>query len=294
MARLSPRLISTSTLSRIVSEPACVGTVLPRCCARMSGFCCRFILCTLLGWLSCAALADNNGADKGEGAPRILVFGDSISAAYGIELDAGWVALLQQRLRAQDLPHAVVNASISGETTAGGRARLPALLAQDRYALVLLELGGNDGLRGLSLAQTEANLRAMIEVAQAAGAKVLLLGMRLPPNYGPTYTNAFAAIYPNTRAGDGCRAGAVSARRRGHRSRADAARPYPSACRGPAPFTGPGVAGIGSVAVAIRARWSRVPTRCRIAAPPAEPGGQIPALTRRPPCPRLRNRPTPR
>ncbi len=128
--------------------------------------------------------------------PRILVFGDSISAAYGIELDAGWVALLQQRLRAEDLPHAVVNASISGETTAGGRARLPALLAHDRYVLVLLELGGNDGLRGLSLTQTEANLRAMIEVAQAAGAKVMLLGMRLPPNYGPTYTQAFAAIYP--------------------------------------------------------------------------------------------------
>jgi len=154
-----------------------------------------------LGWLSFAALADSNGADnygadKGEEAPpRILVYGDSISAAYGIELDAGWVALLQQRLRAEDQPHAVVNASVSGETTAGGRARLPALLAQDRYALVMLELGGNDGLRGLSLAQTEANLRAMIEVTQAAGAKVLLLGMRLPPNYGPTYTNAFAAIY---------------------------------------------------------------------------------------------------
>ena len=142
------------------------------------------------------APADSNGAEKGEVAPpRILVFGDSISAAYGIELDAGWVALLQQRLRAEDLPHAVVNASISGETTAGGRARLPALLAQDRYVLVLLELGGNDGLRGLSLAQTEANLRAMIEVAQAAGVKVLLLGMRLPPNYGPTYTDAFTAIY---------------------------------------------------------------------------------------------------
>ena len=136
-------------------------------------------------------------ADAGEAtAPRILVFGDSISAAYGIELEAGWVALLQERLRAQGKPHQVVNASVSGETTAGGRARLPALLAGETYALVVLELGGNDGLRGLSLAQTEANLRTMIEVAQAAGAKVLLLGMRLPPNYGPTYTNAFAAIYP--------------------------------------------------------------------------------------------------
>ena len=124
------------------------------------------------------------------------MFGDSISAAYGIELEAGWVALLQDRLRAQGKPHQVVNASVSGETSAGGRARLPALLARETYALVVLELGGNDGLRGLSLAQTEANLRAMIEAARAAGAQVLLLGMHLPPNYGATYTEAFAAIYP--------------------------------------------------------------------------------------------------
>lgn len=137
------------------------------------------------------------GTDTNVGAaPRILVFGDSLSAAYGIELDDGWVALLQQRLQAQGRPHQVVNASVSGETTAGGRARLPALLAREAYALVVLELGGNDGLRGLSLAQTDDNLRAMIETARGAGAEVLLLGMRLPPNYGATYTNAFAAIYP--------------------------------------------------------------------------------------------------
>ncbi|MBI5041386.1 MAG: arylesterase [Gammaproteobacteria bacterium] len=105
---------------------------------------------------------------------RILVFGDSISAAYGIELEAGWVALLQARIHAQGKPHQVVNASVSGETSAGGRTRLPALLTR----------------------QTEANLRAMIEAARGAGARVLLLGMRLPPNYGATYTNAFAAIYP--------------------------------------------------------------------------------------------------
>lgn len=136
-------------------------------------------------------------ADAGENtAPRILVFGDSLSAAYGIEIDAGWVALLQQRLHAQGKPHQVVNASVSGETTAGGRARLPALLTRKTYTLVVIELGGNDGLRGLSLAQTEANLRAMIEAARGAGAQVLLLGMRLPPNYGATYTHAFAAIYP--------------------------------------------------------------------------------------------------
>ena len=130
------------------------------------------------------------------GTPRILVFGDSLSAAYGIELADGWVALLQQRLQAQGRPHRIVNASVSGETTAGGRARLPELLARESFALVVIELGGNDGLRGLSLAQTEDNLRAMIQAARAAGAQVLLVGMRLPPNYGSTYTEAFAAIYP--------------------------------------------------------------------------------------------------
>lgn len=128
--------------------------------------------------------------------PRILVFGDSLSAAYGIEVEAGWVALLQGRLRAQGQPHEVVNASVSGETTVGGRARLPGLLAERNYAVVVLELGGNDGLRGLNLQQTEDNLRAMIAAAQASGARVLLLGMRLPPNYGATYIEAFAAIYP--------------------------------------------------------------------------------------------------
>ena len=138
-----------------------------------------------------AAYADSDG-----GAPRILVFGDSLSAAYGIEVKAGWVALLQERLHAHDRPHEVVNASVSGETTVGGRARLPGLLAERNYAVVVLELGGNDGLRGLSLQQTEDNLRAMIAAAQASGARVLLLGMRLPPNYGATYTEAFAAIYP--------------------------------------------------------------------------------------------------
>ena len=142
------------------------------------------------------ATAEAVTAEFEAGAPRILVFGDSLSAAYGIELEDGWVALLQRRLREQDRPHRVVNASVSGETTAGGRARLPDLLAREPYALVVIELGGNDGLRGLSLAQTEDNLRAMIETARTAGAQVLLVGMRLPPNYGSTYTEAFTAIYP--------------------------------------------------------------------------------------------------
>ena len=130
-----------------------------------------------------------------DSAPRILVLGDSLSAAYGIETEAGWVALLQQRVHLSGRPHRIVNASISGETTAGGRARLPVLLRNQRFALVILELGGNDGLRGLLLPQTEANLRAMIETAHDAGTGVLLIGMRLPPNYGRTYTEAFSALY---------------------------------------------------------------------------------------------------
>lgn len=135
------------------------------------------------------------GPVRAEEAPRILVLGDSISAAYGMELEQGWVHLLQQRLRDQGYPHRVVNASISGETTAGGAARLPTLLQEHAPCLVVIELGGNDGLRGLGLQQSRDNLAGMIERAQAAGARVLLLGMRLPPNYGPVYTEAFADMY---------------------------------------------------------------------------------------------------
>lgn len=123
------------------------------------------------------------------------MLGDSLSAAYGIEIETGWVALLQQRLRDRGYPHQIVNASQSGETSAGGRARLPALLAGQAMAIVILELGGNDGLRGLALGETQANLQAMTRAAKGAGAKVLLLGMRLPPNYGHTYTQAFTELY---------------------------------------------------------------------------------------------------
>ena len=128
-------------------------------------------------------------------APAILVVGDSLSAGYGIELRDGWVTLLQQRLARQGYPHTVVNASISGDTTAGGRARLPDALKRHRPRIVILELGGNDGLRGLSLRATRANLDAMIMAAQSAGAQVLLVGIHLPPNYGPEYTGKFHAIY---------------------------------------------------------------------------------------------------
>jgi acyl-CoA thioesterase-1 len=128
-------------------------------------------------------------------APVILVMGDSLSAGYGIDARAGWVQLLGQRLRTQGYPHAVVNASISGETTAGGRTRLPAALARHHPAVVILELGANDGLRGLALRETRANLAAMIAAAQKAGAQVLLVGMHLPPNYGPEFTAKFRALF---------------------------------------------------------------------------------------------------
>jgi acyl-CoA thioesterase-1 len=125
----------------------------------------------------------------------LLVLGDSISAEYGLARDSGWVSLLQKRLADDKLAVLVVNASISGETTAGGLTRLPALLQQHKPAVLIIELGGNDGLRGLSLAATQANLREMIKAAERIGARVLLLGMRVPPNYGPDYSKRFAAMY---------------------------------------------------------------------------------------------------
>lgn len=124
-----------------------------------------------------------------------MVLGDSLSAAYGISVDQGWVRQLQSRLRAEGAPHEVVNASVSGETTAGGRARLAGLIERHRPAIVLVELGGNDGLRGLPLAEIRGNLAQIIEVSQAAGAKVLLLPMRIPPNYGLAYVRGFEEIY---------------------------------------------------------------------------------------------------
>jgi acyl-CoA thioesterase I len=126
---------------------------------------------------------------------RILVFGDSLSAEYGLKRGTGWVALLEQRLAAQKLPAAIVNASISGETTSGGRSRLPALLAQHKPSIVIIELGANDALRGLPLGMTEDNLSFMTQAAQKAGAKVLLVGIQVPPNYGSDYASRFAGLY---------------------------------------------------------------------------------------------------
>lgn len=125
----------------------------------------------------------------------ILIVGDSLSAAWGIPVEHGWVSLLQERLDTDGYPYRIVNASISGDTTANARARLPGALDSHKPSVVLLELGGNDGLRGLSLAEMKSNLDAMISSAHEAGAKVLLVGVQLPPNYGPRYTERFQAVY---------------------------------------------------------------------------------------------------
>lgn len=129
-------------------------------------------------------------------APAIVVFGDSLAANYGIARESGWVSLLQQRLTAHHYSHQLINASISGETTAGGRSRIHATLAEHKPAIVILELGANDGLRGLPLDAMQANLAAIIQACQANKARVLLVGMRLPPNYGPVYAERFSSVYP--------------------------------------------------------------------------------------------------
>ena len=129
-------------------------------------------------------------------APTVLVYGDSLSAAYGIPRDRGWVHLLQERLTDQGYPHAVVNASISGETTSGGLSRIDSTLNQYHPQLVILELGANDGLRGLPVMQMRSNLGAMIQACKKHHAQVLLVGMRIPPNYGPRYARSFSESYP--------------------------------------------------------------------------------------------------
>ena len=157
--------------------------------------------CTALVWgLSFAGTCVAQTAPAPSGAAAnanparpavIVVLGDSLSAEYGLQRGSGWVALLERRLAAQKVKATVVNASISGDTTSGGRSRLPTLLAQHRPALVVIELGGNDALRGLPLTMTRENLSAMTQMAQKAGAKVLLAGMQLPPNYGQRYGEEF-------------------------------------------------------------------------------------------------------
>ncbi|WP_165493874.1 arylesterase [Azotobacter chroococcum] len=147
------------------------------------------------GWLLGGALASLLFWAQGALAGTVLVVGDSISAALGVETSQGWVALLERRLVDQGLMHRVVNASISGDTSAGGLARLPTLLATHRPELVIIELGGNDGLRGQPPQQLQQNLAAMIDSSHSSGAQVVLLGMQLPPNYGPRYNQAFSRVY---------------------------------------------------------------------------------------------------
>jgi acyl-CoA thioesterase-1 len=148
-----------------------------------------------LRWIASAALLLCTLAAAQPKAPVILVVGDSISAAYGLTAGTGWTTLLQKRLAAEHYPHRVVNASISGDTTASARVRLPALLAQYRPAITVIELGGNDGLRGGSLDAMKTNLDAMVATVQKAGSRALLVGMRLPPNYGPSYVRRFSATF---------------------------------------------------------------------------------------------------
>lgn len=136
------------------------------------------------------------GASAYSASKTILVLGDSLSAEYGLARGEGWVQLLQKKLQAEKLAAPIVNASISGETTSGGKGRLPALLTKHQPAIVIIELGANDALRGLSLAATQENLRSMISSAKDAKAKVLLVGMQIPPNYGGDYTKKFAALFP--------------------------------------------------------------------------------------------------
>ncbi|SAK94509.1 arylesterase [Caballeronia fortuita] len=138
-----------------------------------------------------AANADSATQQK----PAIVVLGDSLSAEYGLPRDTGWVNLLREKLAKERFDYSVANSSISGDTTSGGRARLTAMLARIKPAVVIVELGANDALRGVPLATTETNLRGIVDASQAAHAKVLLIGMYVPPNYGPDYTQKFHAVY---------------------------------------------------------------------------------------------------
>jgi acyl-CoA thioesterase I len=142
-----------------------------------------------------AALMVASAANAYSAPKTVLVLGDSLSAEYGLARGAGWVALLEQKLKAEKIDARIVNASISGETTSGGLTRLPALLEQHHPSVVVIELGANDGLRGLPVASAESNLRTMVDMAKKDHARVLLVGMRMPPNYGRAYTEKFFGMY---------------------------------------------------------------------------------------------------
>ena len=153
------------------------------------------VLAAVAGLSTAAGAATATRAAQAGKARIILVVGDSLSAEYGLKRGTGWVALLEKKLKVEKLPAIVVNASISGDTTSGGRSRLAGLLAQHRPSHVIIELGANDALRGLPLQLTEDNLTQMTQAAQKAGAKVLLVGMQVPPNYGKDYAARFADLF---------------------------------------------------------------------------------------------------
>ncbi len=158
----------------------------------------RFNTCRLMKPLILAlSLAIGLSYGSEESSPVILVMGDSLSTAYGLDPQQGWVNLLDQRLTEQGIDYRVVNASITGDTTRGGLARLPQAIQRHQPAIIVIELGGNDGLRGINPRQMQSNLRQMITLSQQSGARVLLVGVRLPANYGKAFTQRFEAVYPD-------------------------------------------------------------------------------------------------
>ncbi len=189
MARVSPVLIERETDVNISNPPSAVFTDLPTLSATMMNFSSR-IPRLLLAWLLFTAPILSHGA-------VILVLGDSISAGYGLENpEKGWVGLLAKKLKSTKKKWEIHNASISGEISAGGLTRVDELLARHKPRLLILELGANDGLRGLKPSMMQANLGQIIVRAQQSGAKIVLLGMRIPPNYGKRYNDLFEAVFP--------------------------------------------------------------------------------------------------
>ena len=148
----------------------------------------RLLVC----FIACLGISSSWAAEEHY---TLLIFGDSLSAAYGIEEEQGWVTLLGNKISAEERPFRVINGSVSGETSTGGLARLPAMLNSYSPDVVVLELGGNDGLRGLPLELLKQNLAKMIDLAEQSGARVILTGIQIPPNYGPRYTVPFAELY---------------------------------------------------------------------------------------------------
>jgi acyl-CoA thioesterase I len=153
----------------------------------------RTTFLALIACLGCAAASPGHAAPAAPGT--IVVLGDSLSAGFGIRVEQGWVALLQGRLKQEGYGHRVVNASVSGETSGGARARLPRILELQKPSIVIVELGGNDGLRGLPIPDVRTNFESILRLSQQAGARILLVGMRMPPNYGPRYADAFHELY---------------------------------------------------------------------------------------------------